>query len=92
MLFLENMFEEQQDYHAASNHTDATLVDQIRSYVEELPWELQEIFNLRFGERLSYRKIAYRLGYKSHWAIQTRVDTIKQHVEKRINESTKRST
>lgn len=92
MLFLENMFEQQQDYYANPKTTDNTLVDKVLEYVGELSWEHQEIFHLRFGERMSYRKIADRLGYKSPWAIQTRVDAIKNHVEKRLNESTERSS
>ena len=42
----------------------------------------QEIFYLRFGERMSIRKIAEQLGYTSHQIIQVKLERIKSKVKK----------
>lgn len=62
------------------------LDDIIRSYVDELSPEHQEIYHLRYGEWVSIRKIAARMGFKSPWSIQIRLAQISKHVAKRLVE------
>ncbi len=45
----------------------------------------QEIFYLRFGERMSIRKIAEQLGYTSHQIIQVKLERIKDKIKKGLD-------
>jgi DNA-directed RNA polymerase specialized sigma24 family protein len=72
--------------HNSEQERGTDLDDTIRSYVEELSAEHQEIFHLRYGEWVSIRKIAARMGFKSPWSIQIRLAQISKHVAKRLVE------
>lgn len=52
-----------------------------RVVAEELSEHEREIFFLRFGEQLTFREIAERLGYDSHQTFQYHVNKIIEKVK-----------
>ncbi len=54
----------------------------------QLTEDEQEIFWMRFGDKLSIRAIAYALGYTSHQIIQVRLERIKRKVKEYIEDQT----
>jgi DNA-directed RNA polymerase specialized sigma subunit len=46
----------------------------------------REVFHLRFGELLSFREMAERMGYDSHMTFQYQVEKIMKKVEKGLEE------
>ena len=45
----------------------------------------QEVFYLRYGERMTIRGIAERLGYSSHQVIQAKIERIQHKIKEGLN-------
>lgn len=78
------------DFLAAEAAKDLYALDEpetaarVRSLIGELPWDLQEVYYLRYGESRSIRQIARLLGFNSHWPIQERLRKIREFVEENL--------
>lgn len=77
-----------------TNTTHEPSEDQLdlEDYIHTLSPELQEIYYLRYGEKLSLRRIAYLLGFNSPWPIQTRLKEIEEGAKQWLKESQYSST
>lgn len=79
------------DHLATLNHVNVERGER-QEFLEELVAEVltpeeYEIFLLRFGEQLSFRAIAARLGYLSHQTFQLQVENIMRKVGEALGQS-----
>lgn len=73
---------QQRDDHEIGEHPWVELVAEA---VETLLTDSEvEVFYLRYGENLSIRKIASRLGYNSHRIIQIKLERISKKVKEYV--------
>ena len=77
--------------HLATTHYVEREEHPLQERLEEIiatltEWE-QELYLMRFGEQLSYRQIAHRLGYASHQTFQVQIETIMRKVQDGLSNS-----
>lgn len=71
------------DEHAAAD--PHPLQEVLETIIEdELTDEEKQVFYLRFGEQLSFRELAERMGYDSHMTFQVKVARIIDKVRKAL--------
>lgn len=75
------------DYLATRHQVDKEenpLQERLETIIAGLPEKDQELFYLRFGEQLSFRQIAKRLGYASHMTFQVQLNNIMTTVREEL--------
>ncbi len=67
------------------------LQEALEEFVESLDEKERELFYMRYGESMSIRAIAKRLGYNSHLVIQQQLDVLQrkavEHLERRTQDT-----
>ncbi len=67
--------------------TYSPLLAKVREIVEALDPLLQNIWYMRYVDRMSIRKIARELGYSSHWVIQVYLEQINERVQEALKDT-----